>query len=111
MLAVDGILCVLTWLPFNLLYSIVAGTDTLQGQYSPRQVFTMDAVLVGVMICNVFISPLVYYTFSVSFRVSTSRIRLSLFVYLAVGVSRGCLQGSLLMVSALLLHFKRLHIS
>ena len=71
MLMADAIVTLITWLPFNLHLSITSSIQEQMTQwYSERERFSMDIVLLCIMLSNCFTSPIVYYTFNVSFRVS-----------------------------------------
>ena len=71
MLVFDAVLTVTTWLPFNLYLAISAGFGySFLQMYTIRQVLTMEAILRGIMLTNLFSTPVVYFASNSNFRVS-----------------------------------------
>ena len=68
MLVIDASVTLVTWLPFNLLYSISGGVESLEN-LTIRQIFILDSLLLGLMMTNVFSSPVIYIIFNRAFRV------------------------------------------
>ena len=68
MLVIDASVTLVTWLPFNLLYSISGGVESLEN-LTTRQIFILDSLLLGLMMTNVFSSPVIYIIFNRAFRV------------------------------------------
>lgn len=72
MLVVNAFLTLSTWLPFNLYIAILENhIEEFWNKYTLRQLFTMDTVLIGVLLTNAFTTPIVYYIFNRHFRVCT----------------------------------------
>ena len=70
MLMIDAFLTLATWLPWNL-YMVIADSlgSTFSSIYTEREIFSIGVVLTGVMLTNVFTTPIVYYIFNRNFRV------------------------------------------
>ena len=72
MLVVNAFLTLSTGLPFNLYIAILENhIEEFWNKYTLRQLFTMDTVLIGVLLTNAFTTPIVYYIFNRHFRVCT----------------------------------------
>ena len=70
---VDAFLTLATWLPYNLYVTILENhIDEFLKKYTGRQIFAMDATLVGIMVSNAFTTPVVYFIFNQHFRVSST---------------------------------------
>ena len=72
MLVVDAILTLITWLPASIYLAVVhhIGASFFKA-HTPIQLITITSCLIGLMMTNAFITPIVYFIFNSNFRVST----------------------------------------
>ena len=71
MLMVDAFLTLATWLPYALYRTITLFLgDYFYDAYSWHTIFVFEEILFTLMMTNMFSTPIVYFVFNKSFRVS-----------------------------------------